>query len=293
MDDNFICIGTECLLKAQPAQEGSKRIIYFEASNEGTDIQGEKVLAKALSESADHFLKFGNIDLDHITIIGRKMGISDPYNYEVGRPLEAHCSGDKTFVKAEIYQGDGQLAANANMVWESVTSLNPPARWYPSVGGSVLSKSISTDPETGEPVTLVDRVRWTNIGLSRTPVNIHLDPVSTDNLGVFSKSLGALVYANSMGKALTAGYGTDSASLTGGAALRTESLHGSPINYFDFREKMAGLLRGRDNNIPDSRMPNSLVAFAIRHFGLSSELATQFVTRFFSDLSTKRKAQHE
>ena len=156
MDSDFICIGTECMLKAQPIEEDGRRILYFEASNEGVDIQGERVMAKALSESSDHFIKFGNIDIDHYTIIGHKLGLPEPFSYEVGRPIEAKCSGERTFVKAEIYQGGGPLAKNANMLWESVTALTPPARWYPSVGGKVLSKSVDEDPDTGEPSVYVE-----------------------------------------------------------------------------------------------------------------------------------------
>ncbi|MBT4330688.1 MAG: hypothetical protein HOD58_12255 [Gammaproteobacteria bacterium] len=293
MDSDFICIGTECMLKAQPIEEDGRRILYFEASNEGVDIQGERVMAKALSESSDHFIKFGNIDIDHYTIIGHKLGLPEPFSYEVGRPIEAKCSGERTFVKAEIYQGGGPLAKNANMLWESVTALTPPARWYPSVGGKVLSKSVDEDPDTGEPITIVDKVRWTNIGLSRTPVNQHLGTVSTAPVGVFHKSLGALVMVGDMSKALTAGYGTDSSSLSGGAALRTESLHGSVINYYDYREKLSALLNGRDNSIPHDLMPQSLIAYSVHHFGLSSDMATEFVTRFFSDLSKRGKSSNE
>lgn len=136
----------ETMLKATPSEEGGERYIYFEASNEGVDQQGERVLAKALDESAQHFLKFGNIDIDHYTILGPRMGLANHMSYEVGRPVDVTIRGERTFVKAQLYKGSGDLARNANMVWESMTQLNPPARWYPSVGGSVLAKSVQLDP---------------------------------------------------------------------------------------------------------------------------------------------------
>lgn len=49
------------LLKATPTEERGERFLYFEASNEDVDHQNEIVLAKALSESADYYLRHGNV----------------------------------------------------------------------------------------------------------------------------------------------------------------------------------------------------------------------------------------
>lgn len=268
----------EAMLKATPSEEGGERYIYFEASNEGVDQQGERVLAKALEESAAHFLKFGNIDIDHFTILGPRMGLANHMSYEVGRPVDVTVRGDRTFVKAQLYKGSGELARNANMVWESMTQLNPPARWYPSVGGSVLAKSVQLDPLTKSKVGVVTKVRWTNVALSRTPANQHLPAAQAAPIGVFAKSLGGFVM-----KSLEAGYGSDVATLTGGSALRQQSLDGVPQSYFDFRDRLATSLK--KSEVRDYTA-DGLTAFSCKKFSLSPDEATEWVDRFLSDLKT-------
>jgi len=181
---------TDCL-KATPFEEGGQRFVHMEASNESIDHQQEVVLADALKQSADYFLQYGNLDIDHITQIGAKQGIPDYALFEIGQPVDVKVRGRKTFVKGRIYSGDGQAAEKANQFWESLTELNPPARWYPSVGGQVTERGEAMDPKTGMAHKVVKAVRWTNIGFSHTPVNITIPTVSTVPLGVMAKSWGA------------------------------------------------------------------------------------------------------
>lgn len=269
----------DMMLKATPSDEGGKRFIYFEASNEGVDQQGERVLAKALAESTDFFLKFGNIDIDHYTILGPKIGMKDAMSYEIGRPVAVDVKGEKTFVKAELYQGSGPLAEQANMVWESMTQLNPPARWYPSVGGAVLAKSIQIDPDTKNKVAVIDRVRWSNVGLSRTPVNQHLPCATATPVGTFAKSLNGFVV-----KALEASYSTDVGSLSGGGAFGMQSLDtGTPYSYHDFRERLSDALQ---KSLVQSQTEDGMTAYAVNEFNLSPETAADWVNRFLGDLKS-------
>lgn len=286
---DFFSVNT--LLKATPHEERGERFIYFEASSQEVDQQGEIVLAKALEDSAQHFLKFGNIDIDHYTLIGAKAGIPNPMSYEIGRPVDVVVQGDKTFVKAQLYKGDTELAKNANMVWESMTQLDPPARWYPSVGGAVLAKAVAIHPDTKEKVGLVTKVRWTNVALSRTPVNQHLPQAQTAPVAVFAKSLNGFV----MSKALEASYSTDRAALTGGGALGMASLDtgsaSTPYSYFDFRERLAKALRDGEAS---NQTKNGLIAFSVGKFNLQPDEATEWVDRFMGDLKrslTKRSLQ--
>lgn len=277
---DFFSVNT--LLKATPHEEGGERFIYFEASNEGVDQQGERVLAKALEDSAEHFLKFGNIDIDHYTLIGAKAGIPNAMSYEIGRPVDVAVRGERTFVKAQLYKGEGELARNANSVWESMTALNPPARWYPSVGGAVLAKSVGVDPTTKQKIGVVTKVRWTNVALSRTPVNQHLPAAQTAPVAVFAKSLNGFI----MSKSLEAGYGTDMATLTGGSALRVQSIDGVPQSYFDFRDKLSGAMIKRE---VESMTSDGLISFTVRKFGLQPDEATEWVDRFLGDLKSSLK----
>jgi hypothetical protein len=265
------------LLKATPHEESGRRVLYIEASNEDRDHQDEVVLQKALAESSDYYLRHGNVDLSHFSILGPKAGIPNYMEYEVGKPAEVRANGKSTFVKAELYQGESAMARNANMVWDSLTKQRPAARWYPSVGGAVLAKSIKLDPATGDKVAVIERVRWNNLALDRQPVNKTVPEVSLAPVGVFAKSLGGFVIT----KALEASYATDAAAKTGGAALGRQSLDTGISSYFDFREKMAECIRAGHLKNPGAR---ELVEYATKKFGLPSDQAAEYTERFMRDL---------
>lgn len=270
------------LLKATPSVESGQRFVYIEASNEKVDQQGEVVLAQALKDSAAYFLQFGNIDLDHYTIIGAKMGIPDYLSYEIGRPIDARFERKRTFVKAAIYQGETPMARRANQFWDSITLLNPPQRWYPSVGGKCGPREIEVDPETLTRRAVVRSVRWYNIGFSKTPVNASVPEVSTVPMSVFAKSWTAAGFDHVLAKALTAGYGTDAAALTGGGALRMQSLDRKLHSYYELRDAVSGDLRsGRVAD--DARLPD-FMAHVSREYGLDDDEASEFVERFARDI---------
>lgn len=274
------------MLKATPHMDGGQRIVYFEASNEGLDQQGEVIAAKALADSAEYFKRYGNIDIDHYTLIGKpnaeigRPGIPGCELYEIGRPIDVRQTGKTTFVKAEIYSGAGQAAERANHFWSSITELSPPQRWYPSVGGAVLGKAVVQDEVTGLRKAIINKVRWNNIGVSKTPVNQHVGQCATIPMGAFAKSWTAV--GLDLAKALEAGYGTDAAALTGGSAMREQSLDRTIQSYFDFRNKLAEHLRsGSTGKNPGAR---DLVSYAAKQFSLSPDRAAEWVERFMRDL---------
>lgn len=269
------------MLKATPVTEGGERFVYLEASNEAMDQQGEVVLARALEESAAFYLKFGNLDIDHFTQIGAKNGIPNYELYEIGRPVDVRVRDGKTFVKGQIYAGNGAAAEKANAFWSSLTDLSPPARWYPSVGGAVLQKAVEIDPATRSRRAVIKKVRWSNVAFSKTPVNPDLATVSTVPFGALAKSFSLSGGIDWM-KALNAGYGTDSATLSGGAALRMQSLDaGQVFNYWDFRDQFARLWSAKKIG---STKAGDLVRTAQSKFGLAADVAAEYVERFLSDL---------
>lgn len=271
-------VSFELMLKARPAAENGARFIYFEASNEGVDQQGERVLAAALKESKEHFLKFGNIDIDHYTMIGPRMGMTDYQSYEIGQPVDVQFRGERTFVKARLYEGNTPLANRANEVWESMTALNPPAKWYPSVGGAILERSDALDPNTGDKVTLIEKVRWTNVGLSRTPVNQHLPTATATAVGSFAKSLNGFVL-----KTLEASYGTDRAALVGGGALGVQSIDVGRVmpSFHEFRNGLAAALNSKALT---DQSESGLVTWTASTFGMSPTEAADWVHRFLRGL---------
>ena len=277
---DFIILGTP-FLKATPAEEAGERFLFMEASNEDLDHQDEIVLQKALEDSAGYFLRHGNVDLSHYTLLGPRAGIANHFDYEIGKPIDVQANGKSTFVKAQLYQGDSPMARNANMVWDSITRQTPPARWYPSVGGAVLAKSVRIDPDTKAKVGVVSKVRWNNIALDRAPVNRTVPEVSTLPVGAFAKSLNGFVL---IGKALTAGTATDSSGMAGGQTLTRQSLDRGVQSYWDFRERIAGAIRNRRVK----PRPRDLMRHAMT-LGLDPDSASEFVERFLDDIHQRRK----
>lgn len=287
---DFISIGS--MLKANPIAEGGKRIVYFEASNEGLDQQDEVIAAKALADSSEYFLRYGNIDIDHYTLIGKpnpaqgKPGIPDCELYEIGVPVDVRQTGKTTFVKAEIYSGDGPAAQRANAFWGSLVDVNPPQRWYPSVGGSILEKSIVVDPDTFKRKTIVGKVRWTNIGVSKTPVNQHVANCATMPVGAFAKSFMASAGGFDIAKALEASMSTDVATLTGGGALGTQSLDSRPKSYHDARHRISKALLSGKIKTPSM---NEIMGYAQTQFGMSLDESAEFTERFMRDIHNNLK----
>jgi hypothetical protein len=268
--ENYISLGG--LLKATPFEEAGRRILFMEASNEDPDYQNEIVLQKALSESSDYYLRHGNIDLSHYSILGAKSGIANFMEFEIGKPIDVQIT-DKAFVKCELYTGESPMAKNANMVWESLTRQNPPSRWYPSVGGVVLSKSEQIDPVTKKKITVVDKVRWNNIALDRCPVNRTVPEVSAAPVGVFAKSFNGFVI-----KALEASNCTDTAQLTGGGALGMQSLDGS---------RAAGAIAAVARMLRTNQLnPKQILPYLLDN-GFSTDEAQAIYHHFTTDLQTR------
>lgn len=286
VNPEFLSIGT--MLKARPAEELGERFIYLEAAREKVDQQNECVLAKALEESAEHFLRFGNIDIDHKTmpVMAKAYGLSpvESQSYEIGTPEDVRVDGKSVLVKARLYKGDTPLASMANMVWDSMTKLNPPKRWYASVGGATLAKAVGIHPETKAKATFVTKVRWSNLAISQQPVNQHVAPVSAIPFGALAKCWTPEGF--DMAKALEASYATDAAMKTGGAALATQSLDAGrnrPSSYYDFRNKLAAAIQSGE--LKDQTM-GGMVQFSSTKFSLSADEAADWVDRFLGDLKS-------
>jgi hypothetical protein len=226
------------MLKARVAEEGGERFVYVEASNEAIDQQNERIKLEALLGSRELFLRQGNLDIDHLTVVGYRVGIPNPHEWEIGLPVDAQVSGGSMWVKGRIYQNQDK----ADFFWKSLTELVPPMRWHPSVAGEVLERKTIVDPHTKATRRIVTKAKWINLAFSKQPQNLALAGVSVSPIGAFAKSAawalgerccdgdtcdgdGACEVAE-FAKTVTAGYGTDSATLTGGGALRRQSIQG-------------------------------------------------------------------
>lgn len=271
-------VSFDMMMKASPSEEGGDRFIYVEASKETRDQQGEIVLAKALQESADIFRKFGVIDLDHKSMpsVAKQYGIDNPDDWIIGQPVDVKFKDGMTFVKAQLRRGDTPIADKANRVWDGLTKVSPPDRYYASVGGSVLGREVRVDPDTFKRIPVITKTRWNNLALSLNPVHPDLNPASTAPVGTFAKSLNGFVI-----KALEASYSTDVASLTGGGALGQQSIDRRPKSYHDLRHRISAALSSGAISNPSMA---EIMGYAQNQFGMSLDESAEFTERFMRDI---------
>lgn len=176
--DHFQITFNSSLLKAR--EEDGQRLIFMEAHDESLDLQNERVMMKALQEQREYFLRKGNIDLYHYSKLGPTTDRPNPRVYEIGQPIDVTFDYAKksTLVKAVIYQGNQM----ADWFWQTL-SYSPPMKWYPSIGGATVHKSIEQNGTTVN--ALIDKIIWSNIGLTQEPINQGVPPIQTVPFGVF------------------------------------------------------------------------------------------------------------
>jgi len=294
------------MLKTRVADEAGDRFIYCEASNEAVDQQNERIRLGALLESRDLFLRQGNLDIDHLTLVGYRLGLSNPHEWELGQPVAAEANDGSMWVKGRIYTGQEK----ADYFWKSLTEMVPPMRWHPSVAGEVLERKTIVDPRTKATRRIVTKARWINLGFSKQPQNLSLAGVSVQPIGAFQKAAAWALgerccdhgdcdgdgqcETTEFQKTITAGYGTDSATLTGGGALRRQSIQGGVV------DPLAGphtrLLRG-GIVCPHTRGQTLKDGGLKAHFrdceGMDEHAAEKAAVAFTDRLVRRRRARRE
>lgn len=168
------------LIKAH--EDGSRRIVEVEASNEKVDSEGDVILQKALLDSADYFIKSGNLDLDHLSELGPRLGIPNPTSYIVGKPLEVKdLGGHRTGVVGQIRQtSDGKVDVVKNRFdefWESLKS-KPAVVWQASIYGfpkaDMTVDCAKEQCDHGATRYLVKGIEWRSLAFTRNPINTSL-----------------------------------------------------------------------------------------------------------------------
>lgn len=175
-----ICLTFPTIIKA--SQKDGKRLIEVQASSEDVDLEGDVILQKALMNSADSFVKNGHIDIDHISEVGHRYGISNPDAYIIGYPTEVLDKGKgHTYVKFELLRDDDGEEDDShlyNFVWKSLHT-KPPMKWSASIYGFPVDGEWDDCSETkcdGTKATryLVKGLDWKSLALTRRPVNNQL-----------------------------------------------------------------------------------------------------------------------
>lgn len=180
--DHFQVSFNDPIFKA--VEEDGKRFIYMEAHDESLDLENERVMLKALMEQKDYYLQKGNIDLGHFSKLPPNKDRPNPRYYEIGQPVEVDFDTRKrsTLVKGLIYQNNDL----SDWFWQT-TRMTPAMKWYPSIGGHTVQKSI--EEIDGKRMGIVKKLIWSNIGLTQEPINQGVPPMRTIPFGLFVKSL--------------------------------------------------------------------------------------------------------
>ena len=171
-DDAALCVQLPVIIKARA--EGDRRIVEVEASNQVCDSEGDVILQQALLGSADSFVKSGHLDIDHLSEIGERLGISRPSDYIVGVPTEVvDIGGGRTGVKGELHKAG---RPKADELWDSLKA-DPPVRWQASiygfpVPGQVVDARVAKSQDLmGATRFLVKALDWRSLAFTRNPVN--------------------------------------------------------------------------------------------------------------------------
>lgn len=243
------------LVKA--AQMDGRRLIYCEASREGVvDREGEEVAADALWRSRDVFLSQGNLDINHFSWLGNPYGTGARPEYVIGLPLDVARQGSSIFVKGEVFSSrlpppPGSNGEWADWFWHSLTQLDPPMRWFPSVFGQILPGGVEVVEKGGRKIRRITKVEWFSLGFAQRAQHPALPPVSLEPMGPLAKAgayhPGSIRRAGvwvtdlpTLAKALQVGLPvTDSAMKTGVQALTPEALEGAVHSVLE------EVLRGR------------------------------------------------
>lgn len=199
------------LIKSIGEEDSDGNYIFeVEASNENLDLQNQRIQQNALLKSKEFFITNGVISDDHQHKRYDKDGniISDKSKI-IGEPISVRTEGTSTFVKGKLY---GSVAAAKDFI--KLLKAHS-SRVKASVGG--IMPTVRKNPDGTETVTAF---RWNDLALTCSPVNY------TVGSAVFAKSVSNLDFC----KALSAGCGTDSATMTGGRALQGEDLEKTATN---------------------------------------------------------------
>ena len=197
------------LAKAGEDADG-KRWIEGIASDDGEDLQGEKVVQKGLD--VDYFVRRGFFNWDHQDVVAVKggTGVERLAIGKIGEPTVAQLTPQGLFVKGFLYRGNPL----ADAAWELACSLEASGARR-KLGFSIQGKTLRKDGNRIVKAWIQD------VAITPAPVNprTYLDVV---------KSLGTT--ADELGKALSTGHakGDESPAAPGeGGALRPEALDGS------------------------------------------------------------------
>ena len=270
---------------AKASQMDGRRYVYFEASREGViDREGEEVAVDALWRSKDLFLDQGNLDINHFSWLGNPYGTGARPEYVIGLPVGVARKGPSIFVKGEIFSSrtpppPGSNGEWADWFWHSLTELDPPMRWFPSVFGQIKPGGVELVKRGGKTYRRITDVEWFSVGFAQRAQHPALPPVSLEPMGPLAKAAayphgevarvgGVRLSWRAFAKALSVGVPVTDAPLERGVqALAPEDLEGAVHHVLE------RVLRGR---VPPKR---EAIAKALEDWGVPKAVAVRAARR--------------
>jgi len=176
--DSALSIQMPVVIKAMNSD--GRRVISVQASSEAVDGEGDVIRQISLLNSAKSFLANGYIDIDHVSEVGARFGISNTADYIIGKPLEVNDLGfGKTEVVAELFPHVSGIVSKADTVWESI--VENPSIWKSSIYGFPTNRGIQDCRITkskefpGATRYIVSEINWKSLALTKNPVNNTMD----------------------------------------------------------------------------------------------------------------------
>jgi len=211
LDPFYAAFPNTTLLKGE--EQGSRWMVYLEASNESRDQEEDVTVMKALKDASDFYLTHGVISWDHQHKLQK-----DP-EFIIGEPVDiAFTETHSTLIKGLLYKENRKAQGVMGNL------LSKTSRFGSSIGGYILKKALESAGK------FIRKVIWDDTAITYKPVN-------DTTLGKVQ-----LVPFAEFAKALTAGTGVDASTFSGGRALTPESLRGKTVNmlFKDFLVKVKG-----------------------------------------------------
>ncbi|MDR0684747.1 MAG: hypothetical protein LBF83_06435 [Spirochaetaceae bacterium] len=238
-------------------------VFDVEASNENLDFEGQRILQNALLNSKEYFLTNGVVSKDHLhqrTHEGGKILYDE--SYVIGEPKKVYMRDGKVRVQGCLYKSNEYAREFAKLLNDNSTRVKA------SVGG--LFPKVVKRKEKGVDVGNVVSVLWNDLALTIAPVNPTVGPA------VLVKSLSSFEFVRQiMPKSLSAGYGTDAATFSGGRALQKEDGgHEKVIVHLNDEAAIASLVGAiTDGDVEDLEEAEEF----LNGYGISKAVAREMI----------------
>lgn len=244
--ENNVILEEKYICKSISGEEDENGNYKFEveASNENLDLQNQITLQSALQKSEEYFVTNGVISDDHLHKTRNPDGSVETHKEKIiGEPISVRFdkATKRTFVKGILYSGIEAAKPYIDLLKNKSKLVKA------SIGG--IMPKIKKNADGSETVT---SFMWNDLALTCSPVNWTVGSAR------FAKSMDVVDFC----KSLTAGSGSDAASMDGGRSLQKEDLEEKTVNIMDLTDDgdLTGENKKDDFEKADESIKNCIMA---------------------------------